>query len=93
MLNKRTEINHVLNRFDKAQRPVESVFIPFSDIRDTKMPPTLYIILRLIDEGAPIEILRKNKFDISELAPYEYRIIDQLTVWSDFERMGLSYRF
>jgi len=72
-------------------RLVRRVFISFSDICESSLPPNFYIITRLIQEGAPIEIMRQNKFDVSEFREGDYKITGQITKWEDWEWNGLIY--
>ena len=72
---------------------VRRVFISFSDICKSPLPPGFYIATRLIQKGAPIEIVRSNKFDVSELGESDYKITGQITKWEDLKHDGLYYSF
>ena len=63
----------------------KTVKIADHEVQGTRMPPSFYVITKLIKEGAPIKLLRKNRIDVSELREDEYEITGFIKRWSDFK--------
>ena len=62
---------------------MKQIKIKMYDLMKAQRPLENYIINKLVKEGAPIKVLRKNKFDFTEYNESEIKYTGNITKYND----------